>query len=162
MIGESFFRGSRQNFTTGQSPEIWGNFPKICIKIIKNMEKYWENFRKTQIFIGKSSIFAQGGEKNKNYYIVHRGSAWFWGWAPPPPRIPEKSSNLKKFLNFLWIFNNLIFICNGTLMQHHKETNIFVESLGNSFKVWEVFHTFCCFAVANQRNLSVSNRNRLT
>ena len=37
----SVFLGSGQNFTTvGRSPEIWGNFSKICIKIIKNMKNY--------------------------------------------------------------------------------------------------------------------------
>ena len=36
----SVFRGSGENFTIGRSLEICGNFSKICIKIIKNMERY--------------------------------------------------------------------------------------------------------------------------
>ena len=37
------FRGSERNFTIGQIPKIWGNFPKICMKInenlLRNLEK---------------------------------------------------------------------------------------------------------------------------
>ena len=42
----SDFRGSERNFTIGQSPKIRGNFSKICIKINKNVNTYWENSRK--------------------------------------------------------------------------------------------------------------------
>ena len=39
--GSDFSRVER-NFTIGQSPKMWGIFPKICIKInkkLKNIEK---------------------------------------------------------------------------------------------------------------------------
>ena len=39
MFGESGFRGSDRNFTIGQSPQIWGNFSNICIKINKSLGK---------------------------------------------------------------------------------------------------------------------------
>ena len=41
----SVFRGLAQNYTNWRSPVIWGNFSKICFKIIKNMKNYGENFR---------------------------------------------------------------------------------------------------------------------
>ena len=44
------FRGSGRNFTIGLSLEICGNSLEICIKIIKNMKDYAENFRKNKIF----------------------------------------------------------------------------------------------------------------
>ena len=47
--GSDFSRVER-NFTIGQSPKIWGNFSKMCIKINKNLQNYWENSRKLQIF----------------------------------------------------------------------------------------------------------------
>ena len=48
--GGSDFSRVLLNFTIGQSPKIWGNFSKICIKInkkLKNIEKIRE---KMQIF----------------------------------------------------------------------------------------------------------------
>ena len=38
--GGSDFEGWEQNFTAGKSPKIYGNFSKICVKIIKNMKIY--------------------------------------------------------------------------------------------------------------------------
>ena len=35
-----------RNFTLGQSPNIWGNFSKISIKINKNLKNYSEILRK--------------------------------------------------------------------------------------------------------------------
>ena len=46
----SDFRGSEWNFTIGQSPKIYGNFSKICIKISKNLKNYRENSRKNANF----------------------------------------------------------------------------------------------------------------
>ena len=43
-----------------------------------------------------------------------------------------------------------------------RNRHSFVKSLGNSFKMWEILYRFCCFAVANQRNLAIFNRNMLT
>ena len=37
--GSDFSRVER-NFTIGQSPKIWGNLSKICIKINKKLKKY--------------------------------------------------------------------------------------------------------------------------
>ena len=34
----SDFSKVERNFTRGQSPKIWGNFSKICIKINKNLK----------------------------------------------------------------------------------------------------------------------------
>ena len=48
--GGSDFSRVELNFTIGQSPKIWGNFSKIGIKINKNLQNYWENSRKMQIF----------------------------------------------------------------------------------------------------------------
>ena len=54
------FRGSGQNFTIGVRPEIfWGNFPKSCIKISKNMENNGENFRKNAKCSRIFSFFAR-------------------------------------------------------------------------------------------------------
>ena len=50
MFGGSDFSRVERNFAIGQSPKIWGNFSKICIKINKNVQDYWENARKMQIF----------------------------------------------------------------------------------------------------------------
>ena len=44
-LGGSDFLRVERNFTIGQSPKIWGNFSKICIKInkkLKNIEKIRE------------------------------------------------------------------------------------------------------------------------
>ena len=38
-VGGSDFSRVERNFTIGQSPKIWGNFSKICIKINKKIEK---------------------------------------------------------------------------------------------------------------------------
>ena len=35
MFGASDFRGSKRNFTIGQSPKIGGNFQKYVLKLIK-------------------------------------------------------------------------------------------------------------------------------
>ena len=49
--GGSDFSRVEQNFTIGQSPKIWGNFSKICIKINKKNSKINEKIReKMQIF----------------------------------------------------------------------------------------------------------------
>ena len=50
MFGGSDLSRVERNFTIGQSTKIWGNFSKICIKINKNLQNYWENSRKMQIF----------------------------------------------------------------------------------------------------------------
>ena len=50
MFGGSDFSMLERNFTIGQSPKIWGHFSKICIKINKYLQNYWENARKVQIF----------------------------------------------------------------------------------------------------------------
>ena len=49
MFGGSDFRGSERNFTIGQSPKIYGNFLKICIKI--NMRKFEKNTKFSDFFI---------------------------------------------------------------------------------------------------------------
>ena len=46
----SLFRGSGQNLTLRQSPEIRGNFLKICVKIIKNMKVFEKNSENMQNF----------------------------------------------------------------------------------------------------------------
>ena len=49
MLGGPFFESLENNFTVKRRPEVWSNFPQICIKIIENMKINWENFRKMQI-----------------------------------------------------------------------------------------------------------------
>ena len=39
-------------------------------------------------------------------------------------------------------------------MQAPKKQKFVIESLGHFVKMWEIFLDFCCFAEANQRNLS--------
>ena len=67
ILGGPFFGGFGQNLTLGRNPEIWGNFPKIWIKIIKNFKNYAENFKKCKIFT-KIFIFARGGGKLELLY----------------------------------------------------------------------------------------------
>ena len=50
MFGGSDFSRVERNFTIRQSLKIWGNFSKIVIKINKNLQNYWENSGKMQIF----------------------------------------------------------------------------------------------------------------
>ena len=57
MFGGSDFSRVERNLTIGQSPEIWGNFSKIGIKINKNLQNYCENSRKMQIFRNFLKIF---------------------------------------------------------------------------------------------------------
>ena len=60
--GADFSRVER-NFTIGQSPKIWGNFSKICIKInkkLKNIEKIREknaNFSENFLIFGRAIKF---------------------------------------------------------------------------------------------------------
>ena len=49
-LGASDCSSVERNFTIGQISKIWGNFSKICIKINKNLQNYWENSRKMQNF----------------------------------------------------------------------------------------------------------------
>ena len=48
--GGSYFSRVERNFTIGQSPQIWGNFSKICIKINNKLKNYWETSRKNANF----------------------------------------------------------------------------------------------------------------
>ena len=50
MFGGSDFSKVERNLTTGQSPKIWGNFSKICIKINKKLKKIEKIREKMQIF----------------------------------------------------------------------------------------------------------------
>ena len=50
MFGGFDFSRVELNFTIGQSPKIWGNFSKICVKMNRNLQNYWENSRKMHIF----------------------------------------------------------------------------------------------------------------
>ena len=54
MFGGSDFSRMERNFTIGQSPKIWGNFSKICIKINKNLKVIEKNQGKNTDF---SEIF---------------------------------------------------------------------------------------------------------
>ena len=56
--GPDFSRGER-NFTIGQSPKIWRNFSKICIKINKKLKEERENSRKNAIFSRKFLIMGK-------------------------------------------------------------------------------------------------------
>ena len=49
-MGDSFAGDGDKILLVGQSYDIWGNFSKICIKIIKNLKNYWENLRKMQFY----------------------------------------------------------------------------------------------------------------
>ena len=57
------------NFTIGRSHEIRMNFSKICIKIIKNIENYGENFRKMQISHGNFLFVLARWEKELLYTL---------------------------------------------------------------------------------------------
>ena len=46
----SHFSMVERNFTIGQSPKIWGNFSKICIKIYKKWKNIEKMPEKMQIF----------------------------------------------------------------------------------------------------------------
>ena len=50
VLGGSDFSRVERNFTIGQSPKIWNNASKICIKININLQNYWEYSRKMHIF----------------------------------------------------------------------------------------------------------------
>ena len=64
--GGSDFSRVERNFTIGQTPKIWGNFSKIGIKINKNLQNYWENSRKMQIFLKIFLNFLAGN----NFLII--------------------------------------------------------------------------------------------
>ena len=63
MLGGSDFSRVERKFTIGQSPKIWGNFSKICIKInkkLKNIEKIREKmqiFQKIFLLFGRAINF---------------------------------------------------------------------------------------------------------
>ena len=50
MFGGSEFSRVKRNFTIGQSPKIWGNFSKICIKINKKLKDIEKIREKMQAF----------------------------------------------------------------------------------------------------------------
>ena len=63
----SAFRGSRQNFTITQGPEIWGNFPKLALKVFKN-EKVWRKYQKKAKLSLKIFVFCARCWENEKYY----------------------------------------------------------------------------------------------
>ena len=65
-VGGSDFLRVDRNFIIGQSPKIWGNLSKICIKINKNLQNDWENSRKMQIFSEYFFNFLSGN----NFLII--------------------------------------------------------------------------------------------
>ena len=86
--GADFLRVERI-FTIGQSPKIWGNFSKICIKINKKLKKYWENSRKNAgfwenifNFLAGHKFLIMGKIKNLNGHAIMGGS----GAEPPEGR----------------------------------------------------------------------------
>ena len=85
-----------QNFTTGRSPEILGRFSKVCIKIIKTMKMYRENFRKIQFLSRKFSFFLRAVcvGKYKTYYIGYGAEGGFGGGEPT--KLENISLNLQK------------------------------------------------------------------
>ena len=56
MFGGSDFRGSEGNFNIGQSPKIWGNFSKICVKINKNLKNYSRKMQ-MRVYYGKTKEY---------------------------------------------------------------------------------------------------------
>ena len=48
--GGPIFRGWNEILLLGKALKFFGNFSKIGIKINKNLQNYWENARKMQIF----------------------------------------------------------------------------------------------------------------
>ena len=59
MFGGSDFSRVERNFTIGQSPKIWGNFSKICIKINKKLKKILRKFEKNADFSENFLIFGR-------------------------------------------------------------------------------------------------------
>ena len=83
--GSDFSRVDRI-FTIGQSPKIWGNFSKICIKInkkLKNTEKIREKmqiFQKIFLIFGCHKFVIMGKINN---LICTCCSGGFGGRSPP-------------------------------------------------------------------------------
>ena len=68
-VWESVLRGTEKSFTTGRSPGIWGNFPKICIKLWE-FEKLTRKFQKNENF--SQIIFIFGHDDGKIISIIQR------------------------------------------------------------------------------------------
>ena len=104
MFGGSDFWGSELSFTIGQSPQIWGNFSKIFIKINKNFEKYCENSRK--MLIVPPNFLISGwitGKIRKLMWLM--GDSEGGGRRPPPRKYKNfqeihRNSTLKSFQKF--------------------------------------------------------------
>ena len=74
----------------------------------------------------------------------------------------DPPAGCRNFHLFFGIFNKIL-IRNGTLMHIQMETKIFSHNHKEILLRYNrSFIAFCCFTVANQRHLSISNRNGLT
>ena len=80
MFMGPFFGNLDKILLLGQAPEIWGNFSKIFIKIIKNLKNYLENLRKIKIF-SNFFIFVTYVEENIRIIIDKDYNAGFGGGA---------------------------------------------------------------------------------
>ena len=92
MFGGSDFSRVERNFLIGQSPKIWGNFSKSCIKINKNLHNYCYNSRKCKFF-GNFFNF-QAGHKllimakiNNRIWTCYNGGGGSRGGGAQPPNI---------------------------------------------------------------------------
>ena len=69
MLVHQFFEESGQNLSHGLSHEIWGNFPKFCLKLLKIWKIIVKFSEKIKSFSVNLHFCARCGE---NYYIGRR------------------------------------------------------------------------------------------
>ena len=93
MFGVLFWLG--QNFTTARVPEIWGNFPKILLNLLK-ICKLLKNFPKKCKFFSENSNSYRGDGNRR--IIIYRGKK-----GRSSPHSPN-AGEIFKFFNFLTKF----------------------------------------------------------
>ena len=96
-LGCLIFEGWNKNFPIWYSPNFWGTFPKIYIKIIKNkriIELFLENdltkkfleIAKVNHFFKNVKVLLWFGQKWENNWMFYRAwGFWFLESPPPPP-----------------------------------------------------------------------------
>ena len=130
--------------TTRRSPEIWGIFQKIALKVLK-IWKTTEKVSQQCKFLSKFFIFNARCGKNKNY--IHKG----YNRVSPKSYLEEVSMILSKNVEEIWrnyaIFQKFDRVFFGNSFKHTAKLKFYcfkgfgVETTEGS-DVWRSFHKF--------------------
>ena len=114
MFGRTFLEGW-DKFYYWQGPEVWGNFSKICFRIIKNMKNCWENLREIQSSRKFSFFELAMGKIRIIIYVGYNGGRFV---GPRSYKILNnffKKLNLLNLRNFRKFGENFPQVCSKTI-----------------------------------------------